>query len=376
MFGAIKSAFKSIKDTVFGSIDKDTNSNVSSKDANVNTDIETPKVADVLPKADHKSEKKPLTKKETKTTVKEDKVILPKENIVKSENKLSFLSKIKSAFSERYYLSKSDIDNIIENLEITFLQSDVSIEVCDQILKDLRQNIERNGLYKGASIDDSIKALFLETIIPKVKLSSFDFSKNSKKPYIILFIGTNGTGKTTTIAKVASYLKSLNKTVVLGACDTYRAASIEQLEGHSKAIGVDIIKGKYGVDASSVAYDTISYAKSRGTDYVLLDSAGRQENNISLMKELQKLKRVASPDQTIFVIESTSGQNAIVQSKSFDKEVSFDSFILTKTDVDQKGGTLLSISIGLDKPIIFIGTGQTYNDLKQFDKELLENIFE
>lgn len=190
----------------------------------------------------------------------------------------------------------------------------------------------------------------------------------------MLFIGSNGSGKTTNIAKLAYYLKKHNKSVVLAASDTYRAAAIDQLEGHANALQIPVVKGKYGQDPASVAYDAVSFAKVKNLDFVLIDSSGRQDNALNLMKELEKIKKVVKPDYIVFVAEAIAGQTALMQAESFNKHTNFNAFILTKTDVDEKGGTLLSISLGLKKPVLFLGMGQEYKDIAFFTKEFLEKV--
>ncbi|MDH5636451.1 MAG: signal recognition particle-docking protein FtsY, partial [Candidatus Bathyarchaeota archaeon] len=189
------------------------------------------------------------------------------------------------------------------------------------------------------------------------------------EPYSILFVGINGTGKTTSIAKVAEFLMKKGHSVVLACSDTYRAGSIEQLEEHAKRLGVRMIKHKYGADPASVAYDAISHAKARGINVVLIDTAGRIQTDRNLMNELGKIKRVISPDITILTVDALTGNDAVMQAEEFHKSVGIDGTILTKVDADVKGGAALSVTYVTRKPIVFIGTGQTYKDLQDFDPE-------
>jgi|GEM_PF-1786056 len=305
---------------------------------------------------------------------------LPEEKKTKD---VSTFTKIKSLFSSRYFLSDSDLDKITEELELTFLQADVSVDVCDLLLKKLHEKIKKQGVEKNKPIDKSVADVFIDIVADLIppKYSPSFFSEqlkllSDKKPYIIMFVGTNGTGKTTTISKLAYFLKSKGMSVVLSASDTYRAASIEQLEGHANKIGgIQIIKGRYGQDPASVAFDAISYANSHAVDFVLIDTAGRQDTNESLMKELQKIRKIANPNLVVFCSEALAGQAAIVQAKTFEKIVGFDCFVLTKADVDEKGGTLLSIAIGINKPILFLGIGQEYKDIIFFDILFLRKMF-
>jgi fused signal recognition particle receptor len=189
------------------------------------------------------------------------------------------------------------------------------------------------------------------------------------EPYSILFVGINGTGKTTSIAKVARLLMEKGYSVVLACSDTYRAGSIEQLEEHARRLSVRMIKHKYGADPAAVAYDTMSHAKARGIDVVLIDTAGRIQTDRNLMNELGKIKRVISPDITILIVDALTGNDAVMQAEEFHKSVGIDGTILTKVDADVKGGAALSVTYVTLKPIVFIGTGQEYGDLEDFNHE-------
>jgi len=196
-------------------------------------------------------------------------------------------------------------------------------------------------------------------------------------PYIICFLGVNGTGKTTTIAKIAHYLKKNNISSVAAASDTFRAAAIEQLSYHMQNIGIRVIKHEYKSDPASVAYDAIQHAKAKDVDVVLVDTAGRQVSNKNLMREMQKIVRVSEPDLIVFVGDSLAGNDALNQAKAFNNSVGIDANILTKFDADAKGGAALSISYETKRPILFVGIGQGYDDLEPFDSELfISNILD
>ncbi len=317
-------------------------------------------------------EKKPLQKhKEEK---KEIKLEIPKEiGEKKEEASVSVFTKLKSLFSEKYKLADSEVSEILDNFELSLLQSDVSLKVCEILKKEFAQKL-KEGVPKK-DLPTFLKQLFLEIVFANYpKPVESDFFNNSKKPFVIMFVGTNGGGKTTSIAKLTNYLKSKSKSVVLAASDTYRAAAIDQLEGHANKLDVPIIKGKYGQDPASVAFDAVAFAKTKGIDFVLVDTSGRQDNALNLMKELEKIKRVINPDSVVFVAEAIAGQTALQQAESFNKMTNFNAFILTKIDVDEKGGTLLSIALGLQKPVLFLGTGQEYKDIAFFDKKFLEDV--
>ena len=197
-----------------------------------------------------------------------------------------------------------------------------------------------------------------------------------EKPFVIVFVGFNGSGKTTTIAKLAHWLKKNGLSVVIAASDTFRAGAIEQLEEHAKRVGVRVIKHDYGADPAAVAYDAIQHAKARGIDVVLVDTAGRNELNRNLMDEMRKIVRVTKPDLVIFVGDALAGNAVVEQARQFNDAVRIDGVILTKLDADARGGAALSISHAIGAPILFVGVGQGYDDLKPFDEKwFVDRIF-
>jgi fused signal recognition particle receptor len=200
-------------------------------------------------------------------------------------------------------------------------------------------------------------------------LDAIEEKRKKGEPFAIVFVGINGTGKTTTIAKIAQFLNKKGYSVVLACSDTYRAGSIEQLEEHARRLGIRMIKHKYGADPAAVAYDTISHAKAHGINIVLIDTAGRIQTNRNLMNELEKIKRVVDPDLTILIVDSLTGNDAVMQAEEFHKSVNIDAAILTKVDADVKGGSAISVTYVTKKPILFIGTGQAYDDLEEFNPE-------
>ncbi|KJE49919.1 MULTISPECIES: signal recognition particle-docking protein FtsY [unclassified Acidiplasma] len=262
-------------------------------------------------------------------------------------------------------IKRSEIDNQI--MEI-LLESDVSLDSADLITEKLK---ERMGKLKRRvdfySVEDELKNVIKEII--SENQNRFDILNPGKKPYIILFLGINGTGKTTTIAKLAYYLKNNGKKVVISASDTFRAGAIEQISILGKNIGVEVIKHDFKSDPASVAFDAIEHARARPLDYVLIDSAGRMQTNKNLLDEMKKIKRVSKPDLTLLVLDAMIGQDVIEQANTFAREINFDGIILTKLDTDAKGGAVISVSTEIKKPILFVGTGQNMDDIMPFDPD-------
>ena len=268
-------------------------------------------------------------------------------------------------------IRKSDIEDNIRNI---LLESDVSFDTAERIIGDMTDFISRvKKRITRTEVSEALKSSL--TNILTENSTDFDILNPGKKPFVILFLGINGTGKTTTVAKMANYLKKNNRRVVIAASDTFRAGAIEQLSILSERIGVNLIKHESGSDPASVAFEAIEHANARNLDYVLIDSAGRMQTNKNLIEEMKKMKRVAKPDMTILVLDAMIGQDAVHQAETFLKETPFDAVILTKLDTDARGGAILTISDQLQKPILFIGIGQEMDDLQSFDPEwYLERI--
>ena len=221
-------------------------------------------------------------------------------------------------------------------------------------------------------VEDNLRQVLLEVMLTNKRIDLLQLAEEKRKkkePFALMFVGINGTGKTTTIAKVAQFLRDKSYSVILAAADTYRAGSIEQLEEHGKRLGMRVVKSIYGGDPAAVAYDAVSHAKAHGINIVLIDTAGRMQTNQNLMNELIKVKRVVRPDLTVFVVDSLIGNDAVMQAEEFNKAVGVDATILTKVDADVKGGSALSVTYVTQKPILFIGVGQTYKDLELFNPE-------
>jgi len=289
--------------------------------------------------------------------------------------------KLKSVFSNLVKeistksLSEKDLESSLWNFQLALMECDVALPVAEQLTNRLKENLVGTKVKRFEDISPTVESSFRELL--KENLSSAELATmvKSKKPFTIMFVGVNGTGKTTTIAKVARYLMDRGISVIFACSDTFRAGSEEQIETHADRLKVKVIKHKYGADPAAVAYDAVSYAKSNNIDAVLIDTAGRMQTDKGLMDELQKIYRVVKPDLTVFVGDSLTGNDALQQVQDFNRYVPIDSVILTKVDADAKGGAAISISNVIKKPILFLGVGQTYTDLIPFDPNwVIENI--
>ncbi len=294
--------------------------------------------------------------------------------------KLSLKTKVKGALLGTVRLNEAEVNDFLETLRISMLESDVSYETAEQFIEDLRPKLlekEIDSKRIKHDITVLVRSSLLSILYPESGVDVYGFAERRKEenalPVRILFLGPNGAGKTTTIAKIAHHLKGMGISNVLSASDTFRAAAIEQIEHHAKKIGVPVIKSTYGADPASIAFDAIAYAKAHSMDIVLIDSAGRQETNKSLINEVQKMVRVSKPDLTIFVGESTAGNVIAKQIKEFNKFVKIDGIILTKLDCDAKGGGALSISHTTGIPILFFGIGEGYDALIRYDPDYIVN---
>ncbi|MBW2970610.1 signal recognition particle-docking protein FtsY [Candidatus Woesearchaeota archaeon] len=284
-----------------------------------------------------------------------------------------FFAKIKQRISERI-LSEKQFDAIFEELEIVLLENNVAVEVVEEIKSNLLHRLVGRPLLKG-EINEVIISTLRKSIENLFDVESVDLIENIKekkeKPYVICFVGVNGSGKTTSLAKLAHMLKQNHISCVLAASDTFRAAAIQQLEVHAKRLNVKMIKHDYGADSSAVAFDAIQYAKAHDVGVVLIDTAGRLHSNVNLMDEMKKMKRVAKPDLIVFVGESITGNDCVEQARTFNEEIGIDGIILSKADVDEKGGAAISISFITKKPIMYLGVGQEYKDLIEFNPEIV-----
>lgn len=273
-------------------------------------------------------------------------------------------------------LSEKNLADAVWDLQMILIQNDVAVDVAEHICNLTKEKLigtrtgrlEKTGKLFRTAIYESI----MEVLTPEHPLDPIQFATEKKakgEPTIILFVGVNGTGKTTTLAKMAKLYKKNGFSVVIAAGDTFRAGSIEQLEEHANRLGVRIIKQNYGSDAAAVAYDAISHARAKGIDIVLIDSAGRMQSNKNLIAEMQKIARVTEPDLKIFVGDALAGNDALSQAKEFNDAIEIDGAILTKVDADPSGGAALSVAFVTGRPVIYIGVGQSYDDLRKFEPE-------
>src|SRR3989344_2127537 len=310
---------------------------------------------------------------EEKAEAEQPKVIETKEEIVEEpqEEKESFFDKVKTSLTTKK-ISAEKFGELFWELELVLLENNVSVEVIEKIKEDLKVELVDKPLPRDVSkkIEETLRQTLTE-ILSSEKIDLLELAREKDKPLVIAFFGINGTGKTTSIAKLAHYFQKNKLSVVLAACDTFRAAAIQQLEEHADKLGVKIIKHDYGADAAAVAFDAIKYAEKNRIKVVLLDTAGRLHSNTNLMQELEKILRVAKPDLKIFVGESITGNDCIEQAKQFNDLIEMDGAILTKADVDEKGGAPLSISYVIGKPILFLGVGQKYSDFEAFDAKVI-----
>ncbi|MEM0215963.1 MAG: signal recognition particle-docking protein FtsY [Candidatus Bathyarchaeia archaeon] len=278
-------------------------------------------------------------------------------------------------------LKAENLQPILSEFKLELVENDVALQVADRICGELEKRLEgvqvKRTEDKKKIVKRALKEILLEIMLTNERvdfLRSIDEKRKKKEPFTILFVGINGTGKTTTIAKVARFLMSRDYTVVMACSDTYRAGSIEQLETHAKKLGIRMIRHNYGADPAAVAYDAINHAKANGIHVVLIDTAGRMQTNRNLMDELAKIKRVVKPDLTILTIDSLTGNDAVMQAEEFHKSIGIDAIILTKVDADVKGGSAISVTYVTKKPILFVGVGQKYEDLEEFKPEKFVNM--
>jgi fused signal recognition particle receptor len=287
--------------------------------------------------------------------------------------KVGFTQKAKAlVFNREVYLDEKDLEEPLWELEIGLMESDLAVSVSEAIVESVKKQLTGTTKRIGSNTGDIVEAALRKAILDVVSANTFDFDeyvKNRPRPVHIVFVGINGTGKTTSISKMTHRLLKSGYSVVLAAGDTFRAGAIDQLGIHADRLGVKMIKHQAGADPAAVIYDAVQYAKAHKIDFVLSDTAGRMHTNMNLMAQMEKICRISSPDLIIFVDEAVAGNDAVERAAQFNDAVPIDGSILTKIDADAKGGAAISIAYITGKPILFFGVGQGYEDLKKFEPE-------
>ncbi len=275
------------------------------------------------------------------------------------------------------------LNDLLEELEWMLLESDISSEAVTSVLDALRKSLVGSRLRRGAELAKVLEAALKRALRNLLSAGYWDFDASVQSfldqgdaPVVVMLVGVNGTGKTTTAAKIAHRLQSNGHSVIAAAGDTFRAGAIQQLESHCENLGIRCISSQRGGDAAAIARDAIESAKAKNIDVVLVDTAGRMQNKTNLMKELEKVRRVANPHLVLFVGDALAGNDAVDQAKMFQDLMRFDGAVLSKMDTDAKGGAGLSIAFATGRPIVFAGIGQGYDDLLQFNPDwLLDEMF-
>ncbi|MDE1854388.1 MAG: signal recognition particle-docking protein FtsY [Thaumarchaeota archaeon] len=290
-------------------------------------------------------------------------------------------SAVTSAVREKQ-LSDQDLDKLVFDFQISLIESDVAQSVAEALTTEVQKSLAGAKVDRSADASEVVGerlAVALQTAFEKA--GSVDLAANVREkskagePYVILFLGINGTGKTTTVAKLANFMKKNGLSVVCAAGDTHRPGAIEQLTEHAERLSLKVVSQRYGADPAAVGRDGVLYAKAHHMDCLLIDTAGRMQTNQNLMEEMAKIVRVVKPDFRIFVADALTGNDAVSQAELFNQHVGFDGAILTKADADVRGGAALSIVYSTGKPVLFLGMGQGYDDLVPFDnKEFLESL--
>ena len=272
----------------------------------------------------------------------------------------------------------------MEELEWIMLESDISSDAVSAVMGALERNLIGQRLRKGADLSKVLEASLKRALRGILNAGYWDFYASIQSfiekedtPVVIMFVGVNGTGKTTTVAKVAHNLQQRGLSVIAAAGDTFRAGAIEQLETHCERLNIRCVSSQRGGDSAAIARDAVDSARAKGIEVVLVDTAGRMQNKSNLMAELEKVRRVANPHLTLFVGDALAGNDAVDQARNFQQMLKFDGAVLTKLDTDAKGGAGLSIAHATGQPIVLCGVGQEYDDLMQFDPDwLMEQLFE
>ena len=283
------------------------------------------------------------------------------------------------SFVREKTIQEKHVEDILFELEMELLQADVAMEVATEVVENVKVNLVGKKIKRSNDITEytfyALRDAVSEIIdVPSKSMTEMiEDKKKQGEPLVVMFVGINGTGKTTTIGKLSNYYLKKGYTPVIAASDTFRAGAIEQVTHHADNVGVKIIKHQKGSDPAAVAFDAVEHARAQGKELVLIDTAGRMQTNVNLMDEMKKIKRVSKPDLVIFVGDALTGNDAVEQAKKFNDAIDIDGVILTKADADSKGGASLSIGYVIKKPIMFLGVGQGYDDIMEYDPDWMLN---
>jgi len=346
--------------------------------APINVETEDKKKAEYRKKVEER--KRAAEIKAEKEKVPEEKKPEEKKSFFKKVSKVGFAQKAKAlVFNREVYLDNKDLEEPLWELEMGLLESDIALSVSEAIVESVKNQLTGTTKRIDSNTGEIVEAALKKAILDIVSANTIDFDdyvENKEKPVHIVFVGINGTGKTTSIAKLTHRLLKSGYSVVLAAGDTFRAGAIDQLGIHASRLGVKMIKHQPGADPAAVIYDAVKYAKAHKIDFLLSDTAGRMHTNLNLMAQMEKICRVSTPDLIIFVDEAVAGNDAVERAAQFNDAVPIDGSILTKIDADAKGGAAISIAYITGKPILFFGVGQGYEDLKKFDSEwFIDQLF-
>jgi fused signal recognition particle receptor len=364
MFGILKKKLAKVAESI---------SKKFERKEEVAKDIE--KKIEQLPEEKIVEEIKPIIEEKIPEVKEEIKEELEKIEEAEPKEKKSLFKKIKEKIVKKITekkLSEEEISPILNELATDLIEADVAFEVAEKIKNDLKESLVGKEIKRGKEKEIVIESL-KKSLLDILSVQEIDFDALAKKkPAVLLFLGFNGSGKTTSLAKLANWLMKKEYSCIFAAADTFRAAAEEQLEEHAKNLGVKVIKHKYGADPAAVVFDAIKYGSSKGINFVMADTAGRTHVDANLMNEMKKIIRVNKPDLKILVIDSLTGNDAVLQARMFG-ELGIDAVIFTKVDVNEKGGAILSVTHELKKPILFLGIGQEYNNLEKFEAEKFVN---
>ena len=286
------------------------------------------------------------------------------------------------SFLKEKTIQEDDIEDILFELEIGLLEGDVAIDVAKEVVESVKENLVGQKIKRSNDVEEYTYKALQKAIAKIINVDGKSMTEmledkvKEGKPLVVMLVGINGTGKTTTIGKLANYYVKKGYTPVIAASDTFRAGAIEQVTHHADNVGVKIIKHQKGSDPAAVAYDAVEHANAQNKELVLIDTAGRMQTNTNLMDEMKKIKRIAKPDLVVFVGDALTGNDATEQARKFNEAIDIDGVILTKADADAKGGASLSIGYVIQKPILFLGMGQGYDDIKEYSPEwMLDQLF-